>query len=465
MKMLALESKPLRLSKSTTSSALSFESATAEVLAQHHPLLERGTLFVLASMVVFFFVFISVKKIDRVITATGRIVPVKGILTVQPLDKAIISHIYVAAGDEVKKGQILATCDPTFVHADLIGLQQKVESLQAQKQRMEAEESNKTFSPKPAEPYAVLQASIQRQREMEYNSGLNDFNQRIKGVEADITGLKDNIANYEARLKIADEQEKMYTTLEQEQVTSHLQSMNARDQTVEIERQLAAAKNSLASELHSLESLKEQRRVFVEKRRDDNLSSLVEVENSLDEARDELAKAQKLSDLVNLVSPEDAVVLRIPDLSQGGIASGGEPLFSLIPLNAPVEVDAAIDARDSGFVKVGDPVRIKLDAYRFMEHGVVEGVIKTISQDSFTESSGQDALTRSTYNRADDGARSPYFDTRIKLTALKLHDVPANTRLTPGMTLQADIVVGQRTILWYILGGVLHSGSEAMREP
>ena len=116
-------------------------------------------------------------------------------------------------------------------------------------------------------------------------------------------------------------------------------------------------------------------------------------------------------------------------------------------------------------MKVGDPVRIKLDAYRFMEHGVVEGVIKTISQDSFTESSGQDALTRSTYNRADDGARSPYFDTRIKLTALKLHDVPANTRLTPGMTLQADIVVGQRTILWYILGGVLHSGSEAMLEP
>ena len=257
--MLALESKPPRLSKSTTSSALSFESATAEVLARHHPLLERGTLFVLASMVVFFFVFISVKKIDRVITATGRIVPVKGILTVQPLDKAIISHIYVAVGDEVKKGQILATCDPTFVHADLVGLQQKVESLQAQKQRMEAEESNRTFSPKPAEPYAVLQASIQRQREMEYNSGLNDFNQRIKGVEADITGLKDNIANYEARLKIADEQEKMYTTLEQEQVTSHLQSMNARDQTVEIERQLAAARNSLASELHSLESLKEQR--------------------------------------------------------------------------------------------------------------------------------------------------------------------------------------------------------------
>jgi len=31
--------------------------------------------------------------------------------------------------------------------------------------------------------------------------------------------------------------------------------------------------------------------------------------------------------------------------------------------------------------------------------------------------------------------------------------------------LQADIVVGRRTILWYLLGGALRSGAEAMREP
>jgi multidrug efflux pump subunit AcrA (membrane-fusion protein) len=100
-----------------------------------------------------------------------------------------------------------------------------------------------------------------------------------------------------------------------------------------------------------------------------------------------------------------------------------------------------------------------------MEHGIAEGVVKTISQDSFTEAATQDALTRTNYNRPSTETVAPYFDTRIKLTAVKLHNVPPNTRLTPGMTVQADIVVGHRTILWYILGSALRSGAEGMREP
>jgi hypothetical protein len=46
-----------------------------------------------------------------------------------------------------------------------------------------------------------------------------------------------------------------------------------------------------------------------------------------------------------------------------------------------------------------------------------------------------------------------------------LHDVPANFRISPGMTIQSDIIVGRRTIMWYLLGGALRSGAEAMHEP
>lgn len=463
--MSTLATNPPKSSSALASRALTFESATAEVLGEHHPVIERATLFTLAAMVVLFILFISFKKLDRVVTATGRIVPTMGTITVQPLDKAIINRIYVANGDIVKKGQLLATCDATFAQADLVGLQQKVQSLEAQKNRMEAEESGKHLSTQGKDSYEGLQGAIRSQRASEQRSGINDFDQRISSTEADIAGLKENVADYNARLKIALEQERMYNTLEEEKVTSHLQSMTAKDQATEMQRQVATAENTLASDLHTLESLKEQKKVFVEKWHDDNVTSLVEVRNLLDQAEDDLAKARKMRELVNLVAPEDAVVLKIPDLSQGGVAAEAEPLFSLIPLNAPTEVDVSVDAKDRGFIKVGDPVRIKLDAYHFMEHGIAEGVIKTISQDSFTEVATQDALTRSNYNRASSESVSPYFDTRIKLTAVKLHNVPANTQLTAGMTLQADIVVGRRTILWYILGGALKSSSEGMREP
>ena len=166
---------------------------------------------------------------------------------------------------------------------------------------------------------------------------------------------------------------------------------------------------------------------------------------------------------MNLTAPEDAVVVKVPNLSAGAIAMDAQPLFNLVPLNAPLEVDAQIDSQDIGFIKVGDPVTIKFDAYKFMEHGTGKGVVKTISQDAFTEASTQDAMTR-----RDEGAgssRTPYFDARITLTAMNLHDVAKNFRMSPGMTLEADIVVGKRTILWYLVGGALRSGAEALQEP
>ena len=127
-----------------------FESATAEVLAEPHRLPERATVYVLAALIVAVLVFCSVAKVDRIVKAPGRLAPIAGTLTVQPLEKAIISRVLVSVGDVVKKGQILATCDPTFAKADLTQLQQKIDSLQAQLARMEAEDAGKPLPARQA---------------------------------------------------------------------------------------------------------------------------------------------------------------------------------------------------------------------------------------------------------------------------------------------------------------------------
>jgi hemolysin D len=463
--MLALKSKQNELSKSNSLDSLAFESATAEVIARHHPMIERSMIYTLAAFMAFIMIFISVKKIDRVVTATGRLVPTGGTITVQPLDKAIINQILVSQGQIVKKGQVLATCDPTFAEADLVGLKAKIESLEAEKTRIEAEEGSGPPGTSNAQPYHRLQATISSQRLDEYRAGVADFDERIGSAEAQAAGFRKSIEDYQAELKISTEQESMYSKLEEEKVTSHLQTITVTNQRVELARLLSTAEASLDGTEHTLESLKAQRKSFVEKWHGDDLNNLVAVDNLLDEARDDFAKAQRTRDLVNLTSPADAIVLKIPDLSQGAVAQDAEPLFSLVALDAPLEVDAEIDAKDSGFVRIGDQARIKFDAFQFMEHGVAEGEVKTISQDAFTEESNQDSVTKATYMGTSAEQRTPYFDSRIKLKAIKLHDVPRDMRLSPGMTLTADIIVGHRTILWYILGGALRSGSEGMREP
>jgi hemolysin D len=43
--------------------------------------------------------------------------------------------------------------------------------------------------------------------------------------------------------------------------------------------------------------------------------------------------------------------------------------------------------------------------------------------------------------------------------------VPRDFQLIPGLTVSGDILVGRRTIMAYLLEGVMRTGSEAMREP
>jgi len=46
-----------------------------------------------------------------------------------------------------------------------------------------------------------------------------------------------------------------------------------------------------------------------------------------------------------------------------------------------------------------------------------------------------------------------------------LHDVPTGFQVTPGMPVTADIRVGKRTVLKYLLGWLMPVAKEGMREP
>src|SRR5579864_5784710 len=203
-----------RISLSTDTAVRTFESPTAEVIAKRDPWKERGVIYVLTALILFGVVFISLAKLDRIVVAQGRVVPIEGALTVQPLEKAIINRVLVSVGQVVKKGQVLATCDPTFVQADLTQMQQQVADLDSQVRRMQAEEAGQVFSPKPNQPYDLLQASIWKQRNTEFTSGVNDFDQRINSLEAQLVGIRQNIADYRSRFKIAAETETMYAKME-----------------------------------------------------------------------------------------------------------------------------------------------------------------------------------------------------------------------------------------------------------
>jgi multidrug efflux pump subunit AcrA (membrane-fusion protein) len=131
--------------------------------------------------------------------------------------------------------------------------------------------------------------------------------------------------------------------------------------------------------------------------------------------------------------------------------SSAGALFTLVPLEAPLEAEINVPAMDVGFIRPGDNVSVKLEAYSFIRHGTAKGKVKTISEGSFTVDENNQPT-------------APYFKVRIEITEVKLRGVPPDFRLIPGMTLTGDVLVGSRTILSYLAEGALRTGSEAMRE-
>jgi hemolysin D len=230
----------------------------------------------------------------------------------------------------------------------------------------------------------------------------------------------------------------------------------ATDQRLEAERLLTDNEHQMQQSEHEFDGLKAKRAVFIGKWQDDLATALVTARNDRDAAEQGVVKAHKLRELVDVVAPRDAIVLNVANASTGSVTSDSqqavEPLFTLVPLDGPVEADVDIDAQDNGFIAIGDPVEIKLDAYKFMRHGTAKGTVETVSEGSFTVSDTKQP-------------RTPYFRARIAITELRLHDVPRNFRLIPGMTLTADVIVGRRSLMSYLVEGALRTGSEAMREP
>ena len=436
-----------------------FESETAAVFLRTSPVRQHVILYALVGILALCVLLSAVVKLDRVVTSSGRIVPTVGALYVSPFDTGIVKQINVKAGDVVRKGQVLATLDPTFTHADLVQLQQKLASDEAAVARLTAELAGKPYKFSKTDAAQALQGGIWQKRQAEYKSNLDDFDGRIRAAQAQVSQYQADAKGYKQRLKAAQDVEKLYQPLLEKGYVSKLQAMQAADESTERGRLLNDAENQIKSTTETLASLRAQRSAFVEKWHSDTGTELVTIRNDLDVTRQNLEKAQKLADLASLDAPADAVVLNVGKISSGSVAGGGaqgatgqDPLFTLVPIDAPQEADVNVDARDIGFIKAGDPVQLKLDAYRFMQHGTAKGRIKTISEGSFTTDDNNTPVP-------------PYFKVRVAITDTHLRNVPQDFRLIPGMTLTGDIMVGRRTILSYLVEGGLRTGSEAMREP
>ncbi len=417
------------------------------------PVVARITLHVMVTAFVFFVIWASVSDIDLIVVTHGKLITPLPNIVVQPLETSIIQSIDVHIGQIVKKGERLATLDPTFSASDEAQLITRLHSLDNQMKWLDTALTGIKQGTAGVDADSQLQTNLSIERHASYDAQVRKLSESIGRLRATLETNRRDEQSQAAKAKISREVEAMQQDLVAKKLAARARLLEAQERRIEAERSTEMARNRQIEIRRELASLEAEKQAFETGWRQKMMEELLNVSRERDGVNEQLQKADMRHKLVTLTSPAEAVVLDIAKLSQGSIAQGGEKIFTLVPLEAELEGEVQIDSMDVGYVKTGDAAHIKVDAYPFQKHGSLEGKLRYISQDSFhrdaTAGSGLDA----------------YYLGRVKLASSRLKNMPEFAKLLPGMTMTAEILVGKRSVLSYIMWPLTKAMDESLHEP
>ena len=412
------------------------------------------TLRVMFAALASFAIWASFSQLDEVIVAQGRLVNPLPNVVVQPLETSIVKTVDVRVGQVVKKGDKLASLDATFAQADETQLQTKLNSLETQVQSLDRELQGE-LAPGTASMTAdgQLQANLSSERRANYKAQQMKMAETAAKLRAALATNRQDQQFVASRLRSLKEIEAMQEKMVAQKIGAPLQLLEAQQRSKEVERDLELTRSREQEIRRELSAFESERVAFERNWRQKAMEDMLTLSRERDSVREQLQKADRRSRLVTLESPVEAVVLEIAKLSPGSIVKEAETFFTLVPLNVALEAEVHIDSADVGYIKLGDAVHVKLDAFPFQRHGILDAKVRTLSEDAFR---------RETPAKTGGDA---YYMSRITLEKMNLKNMLESSRLLPGMTLTAEIVVGKRTVMSYLAWPLTKGLGEAVREP
>jgi hemolysin D len=393
----------------------------------------------------------SFSKIDQIVVARGRLVNPLPNVIVQPLETSIIQSIDVRIGQIVKKGDRLATLDPTFTGADESQLRTRLKSLETQVGSLSSELAGNGGNA-GSDADSRLQAQLSAERRGNLKAQQTRMNENLAKLTASLeTNKKDQVSLHQ-RVKSLREIETMQEKLVAQQYGARLQLLQAQEKRLEIERELLLTQNREQEIRRDIAAAEAEKSSFDKGWRQKSMEELLAVSRERDAVSEQLSKADKRYKLINLVAPVDGVILDIVKLSPGSIVKEAESFFTIVPINSALEAEVQIDSVDVGYIKPGDHAYLKLDAFPFQKHGALDAKVRTISEDAFRRDS------------ASGQGLDAYYVTRVAFGNAQLKNMN-KSRMLPGMTVTAEIVVGKRSVMSYLIWPLTKALDESIREP
>ncbi len=397
-------------------------------------------------------------RLDIVAVAQGKLVPLSRIKIVQPAEAGVVKQILVQEGESVKQGQVLMRMDAVLSDADTRSLQEDIQRHVLTLRRIDAELAGKSLTrltDDPPEMFKEAQAQYGANR-LAYQSALGEQQSILNKSAEDLAVVRETLSKLQQVLPLYREQEAAYAQLGRDGFAGKLMVADKQRERIETEQDLKAQSFAIRSAEASMQQAdKRMTQISAEYRRVLQAERAVSAAQT-DKLRQDLAKQQHRQALLELRAPQDGVVKDLATHTVGTVTSPGTVLLTLVPQMEPLQAEVWISNEDIGFVRPSQPVKLKLGAYTFQKYGMLRGKVSQVSADA-----SEVPASHATTAEASPGLA---YKAVVALSSQRLvADGKAHT-LAPGMQVSAEILLGTRTVLEYVLSPIRGAFQAAAQE-
>jgi HlyD family secretion protein len=423
--------------------------------------LPRLVLWCLLALIAITVVWSAFGRLDIIAVAQGRIVPQSYLQIVQPAESGIVKELLVREGDQVQSGQVLARMDTRFSEADRQALRNELAQRSLQLRRIDAELEGAPLARHRDDPPALFaQVEAQyRARRQAFLDSLETEKAILAKAEQDLRAAREIEAKLRQQLPIYREQEQAFEKLTREGYAGRMLFLEKQRDRIEKEQDLKAQEFAIQSLSATIEQGRKRTAQLQSNYRQALQNERVETEAQAAKLEQDWNKHAARHDLLELRAPQDGIVKDLATHTVGSVLQPGTVLMTLVPTKDPMQAEVWVTHDDAGFVNAGRAAKLKLATYPFQKYGMIEGEVKRISPDASEMTDGRGDRR----GGAGEGAGSGYRT----LVALKTPYLEADGRrypLSPGMQVTAEINLGTRTVLEYVLSPVQRTLHEAGRE-
>ena len=426
--------------------------------------LGRAVLYAVISLIAATLAWTAFARLDIVAVAEGKLVPTGYLKVVQPAEQGIVQEIAVREGETVRAGQVLARMDPVPLEAEARALASDHLARRLALRRIEAQLAGQAMGRQHDDPpEAFAQAEAQHAANVRaHQSALAQERSVLERARHDLAAAVEVKAKLLQVLPHYREQERAFAKLARDGFAGKLLYTDKQRELIEREQDLKSQEFLIAGARAAITQSEQRIAQIGADYRRQLQAERAEIAPQAERLRQELAKQSHRRALLELRAPQAGVVKDLATHTPGTVVAPGTILMTLVPAGERLRAEVWLANDDVGFVHAGQEAKLKLAAFQFQKYGMAKGSVAQISADA-TEAPNPN--TRSGALAGRDRPAAPLaFRALIDLEREYLDSDGRRFPLAPGMQVVAELHLGERSVLEYLLSPVRKAFHEAGRE-